>query len=102
MLLPKGRAGELVQLAGLLPCFGLIAPAVMLPVTLRFGVEKGRLVYYFFIGLFVAAGLVFSKRMLGVSAAIGSGGVAAMLLGTLLIFAASWLLSRRLYEKREL
>ena len=102
VLLPKGRAGELVQLAGLLPCFGLIAPAVMLPVTLHFGVEKGRLVYYFFIGLFVAAGLVFSKQMLGVSAAIGNGGVAAMLLGTLLIFAASWLLSRRLYEKREL
>ena len=102
VLLPKGRAGELVQLAGLLPCFGLIAPAVMLPVTLRFGVEKGRLVYYFFIGLLVAAGLVFSKQMLGVSAAIGNGGVAAMLLGTLLLFAASWLLSRRLYEKREL
>ena len=102
VLLPKGRAADLGQLAGLLPCFGLLAPAVMLPVMLRFGVEKGRLVYFFFIGLLVAAGLVFSKQTLGVSGAIGKWGVAAVLLGVVLIFAASWLLSRRIYEKREL
>ena len=102
VLLPRGRAGDLVQLMGLLPCFGLTAPAVMLPVTLRWGVEKGRLVYYFFIGLLVAAGLVFSKKLLSVSGAIGKWGVSAVLLGTLLVFAASWLLSRKLYEKREL
>ena len=64
--------------------------------------EKGRLVYFFFIGLLVAAGLVFSKKALSLSGAIGKWGVGAMLLGTLLVFAASWLLSRRLYEKREL
>ena len=102
VLLPKGRAADLGQLAALLPCFGLLAPAVMLPVTLRFGVEKGRLVYYFFIGMLVAAGLAFSKQLLGVSGAIGKWGAAAVLLGVVLLFAASWLLSRRLYEKREL
>ncbi len=102
VLLPKGRAADLGQLAALLPCFGLLAPAVMLPVTLHWGVEKGRLVYYFFIGLLVAAGLVFSKQILGVSGAIGKWGATAVLLGVVLFFAASWLLSRRLYEKREL
>ena len=102
VLLPKGRAGELAQLAGMLPCFGLVAPAVMLPVTLRWGVEKGRLVYYFFIGLLVAAGLVFSRSIMGVGSAIGTWGVTAVLAGVVLFFAASWLLSRKLYEKREL
>ncbi|MBR4549752.1 MAG: ABC-2 transporter permease [Oscillospiraceae bacterium] len=102
VLLPRGRAGDLGQLAGLLPCFGLAAPAVMLPITLRWGVEKGRLVYFFFIGALVAAGLIFSRSVLGVSGAIGTWGVAAVLGGTVLFFIASWLLSRRLYEKREL
>ena len=102
VLLPQGRAGDLVQLACLLPCFGLVAPAVMLPVTLRFGVEKGRLVYFFFIGLLVAAGLVWSRRVLSIGGAIGKWGGAAVLVGVLLFFGCSWLLSRRLYEKREL
>ena len=102
VLLPKGRGEDLVQLVGLLPCFGLLAPAVMLPVTLRWGVEKGRLVYYFFIGLMVVAGLACSKQLLSVGDAIGRGGVAGMLAAALLLFAGSWLLSRRLYETREL
>ena len=102
VLLPKGRREDLVQLAGLLPCFGLAAPAILLPVSLRYGVEKGRLVYFFIIGLVVAAGLVFSSDLLQVSGAIGNGGVAAVLLGALLVFGASWLLSIRIYAKREL
>lgn len=102
VLLPKGRGEDLVQLAGLLPCFGLAAPAILLPVSLRYGVEKGRLVYFFIIGLVVAAGLVFSSDLLQVSGTIGNGGVAAVLLGALLVFGASWLLSIRIYAKREL
>lgn len=102
VLLPKGRREDLVQLAGLLPCFGLAAPAILLPVSLRYGVEKGRLVYFFIIGLVVAAGLVFSSDLLQVSGTIGNGGVAAVLLGALLVFGASWLLSIRIYAKREL
>ena len=102
VLLPKGRAGDLVQLVVLLPCFGLVAPAVMLPITRRFGVEKGRLVYYFFIGVLVAAGLTISNRILSLGSAIGTWGAAAVFAGVVLFFIASWLLSRRLYEKREL
>lgn len=103
VLLPRGRAGDLAQLAELLPGFGLVAPAVLLPVTLRWGAEKGRLIFlFFFIGLNVAAGLLFSSNILGVSGAIGTWGVTAVLAGVLLVFVASWLLSRRLYEKREL
>lgn len=102
VLLPRSRAADLGQLAAVLPCFGLVAPAIMLPITLRWGVEKGRLVYYFFIGALVAAGLIFSKTIFGVSGAISRWGTALVLAAAVLLFAASWLLSQRLYETREL
>lgn len=102
VLLPKGRGEDLLELAGLLPCLGLVAPALMLPITLRWGVEKGRILYYFIIGVIVAAGLVFSSDLIGPGKAIGRWGTAAVLLVSVVFFAASWLLSVKLYEKREL
>ena len=102
VLLPQGRGEDLLELAGLLPCIGLIAPALMLPITLRWGVEKGRLIYYFIIGVIVAAGLIFSSTILGPGKAVGRWGAAVVLLASVLLFAASWLLSVKLYEKREL
>ena len=102
VLLPKGRGEDLLELAGLLPCLGLVAPALMLPITLRWGVEKGRILYYFIIGVIVAAGLVFSSDFVGPGKAIGRWGTAAVLLVSVVFFVASWLLSVKLYEKREL
>ena len=102
VLLPKGRGEDLLELAGLLPSLGLVAPALMLPITLRWGVEKGRIIYYFIIGLIVAAGLIFSSDIMGPGRAIGRWGAAAVLLVSVIFFAGSWLLSVKLYEKREL
>ena len=102
VLLPKGRGEDLLELAGLLPSLGLAAPALMLPITLRWGVEKWRIMYYFIIGVIVAAGLVFSNDLMGPNKAIGRWGAAAVLLVSVVFFAASWLLSVKLYEKREL
>ncbi len=51
--IPRGEGKALLELAQVLPAMGLVTPAVMLPVTLRWGVEKGRLVYYVVIGLLV-------------------------------------------------
>ena len=102
VLLPKGRGEDLLELAGLLPSLGLVAPALMLPITLRWGVEKGRIVYYFIIGVIVAAGLVFSNSFVGTDRELGRGSAAAVLLVSVAFFAASWLLSVKLYEKREL
>lgn len=102
VLLPKGRGEDLLELAGLLPSLGLVAPALMLPITLRWGVEKGRIVYYFIIGVIVAAGLVFSNSFVGTDRELGRGSAAAVLLVSVAFFAASWLLSVKLYEKRDL
>ena len=102
VLLPKGRGEDLLELAGLLPSLGLVAPALMLPITLRWGVEKGRIIYYFIIGLIVAAGLIFANDFAGPGRAIGRWGAAAVLLVSVIFYAGSWLLSVKLYEKREL
>ncbi len=101
-LLPRGRGGELAQMAALLPSFGLAAPAIMLPVTLRWGVEKGRLVYFGLIGALAAAGIIFFDRLLSVGTVLHAVGAATALLATAAVFAGSWLLSRRIYEKREM
>ncbi len=93
---------ELLQLALLLPAFGLIAPAIMLPVSLYFGVEKGRILYFILVGVFVVLGLFLFDSIHDVGTEMHPGGLAAGVPVTLLIYGGSWLLSRRLYEKRDL
>ena len=74
----------------------------MIPVTLRWGVEKGRIVYYFFIGVFVALGLIGANLLKGLDGEIAGLGMGAVLAAAVAVFALAWLISIRLYEKREL
>ena len=98
----KGRAAELVQLACLLPGVGLLAPAVMIPVTLRWGVEKGRIAYFIFIGVVVALGVMGANAITDLNAEVGGPVMWAIPVVAVALFALSWLLSIRIYEKREL
>lgn len=102
VLIPRGKGSLVLQMAALLPSFGLAAPAIMLPVTLRWGVEKGRLAYYVILGVILAAGILLFDSVSDMSTAVQAPGLWAVLGVSLLIFALSWLLSLRLYEKREL
>ena len=102
VLIPKGRAAELVQLACLLPGVGLIAPAVMIPVTLRWGVEKGRIAYFIFIGVVVALGVMGANAITDLNAEVGGPVMWAIPVVAVLLFAVSWLIAVRIYEKREL
>lgn len=102
VLIPKGLASELVQLLCLLPGVGLIAPAFMIPVTLRWGVEKGRITYFIFIGVIVTLGLMAANSISGMSGEIAGPGMWAIPAAALVLFAVSWLISIRLYETREL
>ena len=86
----------------LLPAFGLAAPAFMLPITLRFGVEKGRVAYYVLIGVTVALGLILFDSITDMNSTVGETALWIMLAAALVVFAVSWLLSVRLYETREL
>lgn len=100
--LPRGEVRELRELAALLPAFGLLPPSVMLPLTLRFGVEKARIAYYVLIGVVVAMGIFLFNSSADLGGEIGGVGAALVPAVTLLLFVGSWLLSIRLYEKREL
>ena len=102
VLLPKGRAEELTQLACTLPAVGLLAPAVMIPVTFRWGVEKGRLAYYIFIGVIVALGLIGASSLSNLSGEIAGAGMWAFPLAAIAAFGLSWLIAVKIYEKREL
>lgn len=100
-LLPKGRGAELGQLVGVLFLLGLTGPSLMLPICFRWGVEKARILYYVLIGGIVAAGMIFSAELMGRSALHTFGGMLLAPVITLLVFAVSWLLSVKLYQKRE-
>ncbi len=100
--LPKGRAAELAELVCLLPAVGLATPAVTIPVTLRWGVEKGRIAYYFFIGIVVILGILGVKSLSGLDGVAVRAGMWVLPIAALAAFAVSWLVSLRIYEKREL
>ena len=101
VLLPQGRGGELGDLVGMLCLIGLLPPAVMLPICFRWGVEKARILYYVLIGVMVAGGLIVGQElMLAGAMRMGSATWLIPLLA-LLLFAASWVLSVKLYQKRE-
>ncbi len=78
---------------------GMICPSVTLPIIFKFGTKKGRIVYL------IVTGAVFAFS--GVAAAtytpkpIGRGASIILLAVCTALFAASWLLSIKIYEKRE-
>ena len=99
-------------LLGLTLCLSLISPAFCLPFIFRFGTEKGRMAYYVSIGLFFALIYGLADR-LGISAADtssiaawGDHGAASGMLAAALVcialYVCSWLVSIRIYERREI
>ncbi len=90
----------------LLLVMGLIAPAISLPPMFRWGSAKGRIIYIAMIvvlaaGLGAGAGAA-ALNELGVPALPGGIWIALGLLLIAALYAGSWALSVRWYEKREL
>ena len=104
LLLIQGEAAAFFQLLTLLFLFALISPSLLLPFIFRWGPEKGRLVYYCMIGMFCAVCLTLVNRPLTETGGFGARPLDTLLvlLVCLLLFAASWRLSIRLYKTREL
>lgn len=80
-----------------------IIPAVCLPFSFKFGVEKGRIVYYVVIAL-----VVFSYAFFGVNAAESSGPIltavpsniiSIVAIAAIVFYVLSWLLSIKLVKK---
>ncbi len=99
---PGGTAEFLTMLPVLLSAC-LLAPAVLYPFVFRFGAEKGRVVYYVVIAVVCGGSMVLQN--MEVASLLGSLSVGSLPAGVLIaaaVYAVSWLLSIRLYAKREL
>lgn len=81
---------------------GLIGPTFLLPFVFRFGVEKGRILYYVMIALICACGAAAATAGDQVQLSSQKGQLAFVVFAAILLYALSWYLSVRVYQKREL
>ena len=104
-------AGEVLTLSAVMLMVGLISPTILLPTVFRYGVNKGRMVYFVLIiaAMGVGAGLMTVGSLTGNALTLipaiplpGWVVVSALALIAAALFALSWRLSVRWYEKREL
>lgn len=75
---------------------GLLTPTVLLPLIFRFGVEKGRLFYYFIIGAFCALSIGAANAPVDLQ-------IPPLLLPavSVVLFILSWIISIKIYKKKE-
>ena len=100
MIFGEFSGKDFLFLVGSLLILVLFTPAVALPFMFKFGVEKGRLAYYVMIGFSTAAALLMMNT--GYRGRLGGDFLFALLGVTeIILFAISWLLSVRIYRKRE-
>lgn len=94
---------DILDLLGLALLLGLLPSAILLPVIFRFGVSKGRLVYYVIIGLFCSLCFtVIGEWDRGFVPQLPFGSSLLPFLLPPLAFGLSWLLSIHFYQKRDL
>lgn len=90
---------DLLFLLLVVALFSLLSTALCLPFSFRFGMEKGRLMYFCVLGLFGAAMFLLARFS---TLTIPKMTLPLMLLVAVALFALSWWLSIRFYRKREL
>ena len=96
----KQRGADVLLLAAVLLLLALFTPAVVLPFMFKFGVQKGRIVYYIVIGL-ATAGVILVMNRSASARLDGSLLFILMAAGVIILFIVSWLLSVRFFSKRE-
>lgn len=104
MILGGGFVLEQFAMVGTaLVALGCIGPALILPYVFKYGAEKGRVAFYITVGVFsgvaaVLAGMGFQIQ--GLSSGLWPLGAVAGV--SVLLYALSWWLSIRFYQKRDL
>ena len=89
---------DLTDQLAVLTTISLLSSALVMPPIFKFGAQKGRIVFIGVIGIFCGlAAILDTPDLSGVSLPIALLPILAMV-----IFAVSWLLSIRFYEKREI
>lgn len=111
LVLPGLDADAKLFLMAMILCLSLVSPAVCLPFVFRYGTEKGRIAYYLAVGIFFALSYALADRLgiepgnistlSGSARSLLSGlGIACLVCAGL--YAASWALSIRIFEKKVL
>ncbi len=97
-------ANDLIVLVLMLIVITFLPPALCLPFIFRYGSEKGRFIYYFMIGILCGGGVAASRFVINdlTAEVTVSAGLAAIAAAAIILYAASWYLSIRLFAKREL
>lgn len=96
---------ELTFTLSLLLLLGILSSATILPVMFKYGVEKGRFTYYIMIALVCGGGVAFPQILENVHFTLDVQGQmipVLMAAGALIYFAVSWIVSIKVYEKREI
>lgn len=97
------RLGEFALFMTIIFAMATITSSITLPFMFRWGVERGRIAYYCMIGFVCAAGYLGSVFFTdGTQLAVSQGAMMVILtLAGIAVYAASWLASIALYQKRE-
>lgn len=94
---------KLAVLSVTLLVLACLCPAILLPFTFKYGVEKGRFAYYIAIGVCGGVGAVLVSAGFEIPAFINSFWILGVVAGvSVLLYALSWWLSIRFYQKRDL
>lgn len=95
-----GHWSDLFPMLLFLAGMSLLAPAVMLPFAFRLGTQKGRLAYYIVIGGSVAGSMIASDT--GAFSGTNDLNMLIFFAAAAAVYALSWFLSVRFYNRREL
>lgn len=95
-------AAEFISEVSIFWTISLSAPALLLPVIYKFGVERGRIVYYIVIGAGCALSTILSNSINSDTGLVLRGSSLIIVLAAIVLFVFSWRLSVRIYSKRQL
>ena len=93
---------ERLALMTVLLVVSCVTSSITLPFMFKWGVEKGRVAYYIMIGIGCLAGLVASDVLQAGAQMQVNAGLPALCAAAIGIYALSWYLSIRFYQKREI
>ena len=98
---PAGSSARYLMLTALLGA-GFLPVSLMLPLIFRLGMERGRIFYFVFYFGGILLSTVGADAASGAAVPFGLRETVLCFLALLALYALSWLLSVRFYEKREL
>ncbi|MDY2629059.1 MAG: ABC-2 transporter permease [Lachnospiraceae bacterium] len=96
---------DLAFILSLLLLMGILSSGIILPVMFKYGVEKGRFTYYIMIAVVCGGGVAFPQILEKVHFTLGVQEQmipVLMAVGAIAFFAVSWIISIKVYEKREI